>query len=197
MPVWKKSDRHVFLTFFLRLRSSHTFPHHLIMDQLLELATKAGMDPAQGQAASGGLLSLLKSTMAGQDFDKIATAIPGAETAVAEHDTAAAAAPATVGGMAGIMGAAMSTFGGSQGTSMAGLLTMLQSKGVDPGMMNKFMTSVAPMIQQQCGVDIIKTLGLPSASADTNTTTAAAGEAAPAASNPMASLSGMAKGFGF
>jgi hypothetical protein len=92
---------------------------------------------------------------------------------------------------------------------MAGFMTTLQSKGVDPVMMNKFIASVAPMIQQKCGVDIVQTLGLPSASADTTTAPAAAGEsagadtttaaeaAAPADSNPLAGLSSMAKGFGF
>lgn len=156
------------------------------------------MDPAQGKAASGGILSVLKSSMEGQDFDKIVANIPGASTAVEEHE-ASTANDAPASGMAGMMGAAMSSLGGSQGASMAGLLTTLQNKGIDPGMMQKYMTSVAPMIQEKCGVDITKALGLPSSGGggEASGQSGDAGGEGDGTSNPMSSLSGMAKGFGF
>lgn len=168
------------------------------MDQLLDLATKAGMDPDQGKAASGGILSVLKTAMEGQDFDKIVANIPGASTAVEEHE-ASTANDAPASGMAGMMGAAMSSLGGSQGASMAGLLATLQNKGIDPGMMQKYMTSVAPIIQEKCGVDITKTLGLPSSDSggETSVESGDASGGGDGNSNPLSSLSGMAKGFGF
>jgi len=170
------------------------------MDQLLALATKAGMDPAQGEAATGGFLSLLKNCMKAEDFDKIVQGIPGADAAVAKSDSAEADAPS--GGIAGMMGAAMSSLGGSQGASMAGLLGTLQSKGIDPGMVQKFLASVGPLIKERCGVDVTDILGSPSGD-DTSGVIETSGEAqateesATSSTNPMSSLKGMAKGFGF
>lgn len=170
------------------------------MDQLLALATKAGMDPAQGEAATGGFLSLLKNCMKGEDFDKIVQGIPGADAAVAKNDSAETDAPS--GGIAGMMGAAISSLGGSQGASMAGLLGTLQSKGIDPGMVQKFLASAGPLIKERCGVDVTDILGSSSGD-DTSGVIEASGEAkateesATSSTNPMSSLKGMAKGFGF
>jgi hypothetical protein len=170
------------------------------MDQLLKMAADSGMTKEQGQAATGGIFSLVKEALDAGDFNKIVKTIPELEGLVQEHETSTKAAAATDGGGAGgLLGSAMSALGssGASGSApaaggsaggIASLLAMLSSHGVSAKELNTFMPQVVSLVKTQCGVDISKILGVSGA------TSSAEGTAAPAtagSSNPLASLMGM------
>eukprot|EP00978_Attheya_sp_CCMP212_P008872 scaffold20828_cov56-Attheya_sp.AAC.1 len=138
------------------------------MDELLKLAGKAGMDKPQGEAATGGIMSLLQSKLAGGDFSKISEAIPGAEDLMKKQEGQQS------GSGGGMLGGAMAMFkGGKSGTgtdSLATLTTMMTSQGIDAKKFATFVPMVSEFIKKKCGVDVTSILG--------GTTPASGGETA-------------------
>jgi hypothetical protein len=164
------------------------------MDQLLKIAADSGMTKEQGQAATGGIFSLVKEALDSGDFNKIVKMIPEVEGLVQKHEISTKAADATDGGGAGgLLGSAMSALGSSGAGSSAGagitsLLAMLSSHGVTVKELNAFMPQVVSLVKTQCGVDISKILVVSGA------TPSAEGAVAPASagsSNPLASRMSM------
>jgi hypothetical protein len=167
------------------------------MDQLLKMAADSGMTKEQGQAATGGIFSLVKKGLDSGDFNKILKMIPEVEGLVQEHEKSTKAAATTGGG--GLVGSAMTALGsngaddgaaaaGGSAGGIASLLAMLSSQGVSAKELNKFMPQVVSHVQTQCGVDISKILGVSGATPSTG------GTAAPAkagSSNPIAAVMGM------
>jgi hypothetical protein len=162
------------------------------MDQLLKMAADSGMTKEQGEAATGGIFSLVKKQLASGDYKKIVKMIPEVEGLVKEHETSTKAA--TTGGAGGMIGSAMSAAGGTADTAggsaggVASLLASLSSQGVTPKELNKFMPQVVSLVKTQSGVDIGKILGVSDA------TPSAGGTAAPAkegSTNPMSRFMGM------
>jgi hypothetical protein len=160
------------------------------MDQLLKMAADSGMTKEQGEAATGGIFSLVKKQLDSGDFNKIVKMIPEVEGLVKEHETSTKATTTDAGGAGGMLGSAMAaagdkadTAGGSAG-GIASLLASLSSKGVSAKEMNKFMPQVVTLVKTQSGVDIGKILGV------SGSTPSTGGTAAPA-KNPKARFMGM------
>mmetsp|Transcript_26327 Transcript_26327/g.47755 ORF Transcript_26327/g.47755 Transcript_26327/m.47755 type:complete len:153 (-) Transcript_26327:127-585(-) len=128
------------------------------MDELLKLAGKAGMDKPQGEAATGGIMSLLQSKLAGGDFSKISEAIPVAEDLMKKQE----GQKSDSGG--GMLGGAMAMFGGGKSgggkaDSLASLTTMMASQGIDAKKFATFVPMVSEFIKKKCGVDVTSILG--------------------------------------
>jgi hypothetical protein len=172
------------------------------MDQLLKMAADSGMTKEQGQAATGGIFSLVKGALDSGDFNKIVKMIPEVEGLVQEHETSTKAAAATDGGGAGgLLGSAMSALGSSGGAAggsapaaggsaggIASLLAMLSSHGVTAKQLNAYMPQVVSLVKTQCDVDISKVLGVSGAAPSAEETAA---PASAGSSNPLARLMGV------
>ena len=157
------------------------------MDQLKEVAKKAGMDDSQCEAATGGILSLLKKNLSEDQFKMIEDKIPGATASAEAQDRGASASLG--GGMGGMLGGAMSALGGGGGggaTDIAGLTAMLASKGVDTSMISKYLPQVTDFLKSK-GIDVSSVLG------------GGGGDAAAAGGGGggLGGLAGMASGFKF
>jgi hypothetical protein len=170
------------------------------MDQLLKMAADSGMTKEQGEAATGGIFSLVKKGLNSGDFNKIVKVIPEVEGLIKEHDTSTKAA---TGGAGDLVGSAMSAIGGGKSGAGAGgsadtaggsaggvasLLATLSSQGVSAKELNKFMPQVVSLVKTQAGVDISKILGVSGATPSTG------GTAAPASAeskNPFSRFMGM------
>jgi hypothetical protein len=162
------------------------------MDQLLKMAADSGMTKEQGEAATGGIFSLVKKQLASGDFKKIVKMIPQVEGLVKEHETSTKAA--NTGGAGGMLGSAMAAAGGTADTAggsaggIASLLTSLSSKGVTAKELNKFMPQVVSLVKTQSGVDIGKILGVSGATPSTGDTAA---PTSAESKNPMGRFMGM------
>jgi hypothetical protein len=151
------------------------------MDQLLKMAADSGMTKEQGEAATGGIFSLVKKQLASGDFNKIVKMIPEVEGLVKEHETSTKAAT-TEGGAGGMLGSAMAAAGDTAGGSAGGiasLLSSLSSKGVTAKEMNKFMPQVVSLVKNQSGVDIGKILGVSGSTPSTGEAAAPEGSSSP------------------
>ena len=129
------------------------------MDQLMELASKAGMSKEQGEAATGGIFSLVQKQMDddSQDFQKITQQIPGLNELVSKHDQQEERATTRADGS--LMGSAMSMLGGGGAGGLPQLLAMLQKQGIGAKEVNAFLPQVISFVKKQCGVDIGGMLG--------------------------------------
>jgi hypothetical protein len=138
------------------------------MDPILKLAGDAGLTKDQGEAATGGIMSLVKSSLASGDYKKILDQIPEIGGLVTKHEEGSRAAGGDSGGL---MGSAMSMFGGGGASGggaaagaggVAGLLAMLEKQGIDASQVSAFMPQVASVVKSKCGVDIGSVLGVSS-----------------------------------
>jgi len=147
------------------------------MDELLKLASKAGLSDEQGKDTLGGLLSLLQNTLKGDDFAKISESVPGAESLASETNTKAAGASGN--GTAGLMQSAMGMFGGassgagsaSSGAQQAGggsasalesipqLLAFLGTLGIDSKKIMTYFPMAIQFLEQTGGVNLSSVLG--------------------------------------
>jgi hypothetical protein len=168
------------------------------MDQLLKMAADSGMTKEQGEAATGGIFSLVKKGLGSGDFNKIVKMIPEVEGLIKEHETSTKAA---TGGAGDLVGSAMSAIGGGKsgaggsadtvgGTAggVASLLATLSSQGISAKELNKFMPQVVSLVKTQAGVDISKILGVSGVTPSTE------GTGAPASAeskNPISRFMGM------
>jgi hypothetical protein len=168
------------------------------MDQLLKMAADSGMTKEQGEAATGGIFSLVKKGLDSGDFSKIVKKIPEVEGLIKEHETSTKAAG--TGGAGDLVGSAMSAIGGGKSGAggsadtaggsaggIASLLASLSSKGVSAKELNKFMPQVVSLVKTQAGVDISKILGVSA----TPSTGGTADPASAESKNPMSRFMGM------
>lgn len=170
------------------------------MDQLLKMAADSGMTKEQGEAATGGIFSLVKKELASGDFSKIAKKIPEIEGLIKKHEAstkdAAGSAGAAVGSAVSALGGKSSGAGaggsadtaGGSASAIASLLAMLSSQGITAKELNSFMPKVVSMVKSQAGVDISKILGV---SGETPSTGGAAAPASLGSKNPIAKLMDM------
>ena len=159
---------------------------HRKMDQLLqEQHAQEGTDNLsldQLKKAIGGILSFLKSKLGDSfDFSKITSAIPEADTLVADAETEhSRAGPATA---TDLMNSAMSMFGGGNEAAapapaadgapvtpapvdnMAQLLGFLTKAGIDPNQIMQFLPVVSKFLKDNAGVDVSSALGVPATGA--------------------------------
>lgn len=158
----------------------------------MEMAGKAGMNPSQGEAATGGIFSLLKSNLEGDKFNKILESVPGASDFVKKQESSERDASGG-GGMGGMLGGAMSSIGGGGSGGgggaggMAGLMASLSGKGIDSGMMSKFLPQISSFLKEKSGTDVSSVLGVPGGGGDASGGSSGGGA--------MSSLTGMASGF--
>jgi hypothetical protein len=197
------------------------------MDQLLqEQHSQEGSDNLsldQIKKAFGGVLSFLKSKFGDSfDFSKITSAIPEADTLVADAETEhTRAGPASA---TDLMNSAMSMFGGSSNTAaapapaadgtattptpvdgMPQLLGYLTKMGIDPNQIMQFLPLVSKFLKDNAGIDVSSALGVPATSGAPAPAAAAVTEGDAAAPAPAAAddntkdvvdnLMGQASGF--
>ncbi len=191
------------------------------MDQLLqEQHAQEGTDNLsldQLKKAIGGILSFLKSKLGDSfDFSKITSAIPEADTLVADAETEhSRAGPATT---TDLMNSAMGMFGGGGAAAapapapaadgapvtpapvdnMGQLLGFLTKAGIDPKQIMQFLPMVSKFLNDNAGVDVSSALGVPATGAPAPAVEG--GEAAAAAADDNAKemvedLMGQASGF--
>ena len=132
------------------------------MDQILKLASNAGLTQEQGEATTGGIMSLVKKTLGSNDYKKILEKIPEIGGLVTKHEESTRDG----GGEGDLMGSLMSSLGSSGGTAggVAGLLATLQKQGINANEVNKFMPQLASFVQKTCGVDVSSMLGFSASS---------------------------------
>jgi hypothetical protein len=134
------------------------------MNDVLQAAENSGMTQEQGETAAGGVMNFLKAKLGDDNFKKIETQFPGIGEAGEKYTRSI---DANAGGFGGLLGSAMSSFSGVGGSAEGGagagglatLTAMLASKGINPSMVQKFLSQIAPIIQQKCGIDVTKYLG--------------------------------------
>lgn len=133
------------------------------MDQILKMAADAGMTKDQGEAATGGIFSMIKKTLDSGDFSKITSKVPEIDDLVNKHEAGAASG----GGGGGMFGSAMSKLGGAGGGAggLPELFASLSKQGIGTQEVNKFMPQLASFTKESCGVDIGSILGVPATSA--------------------------------
>jgi len=139
------------------------------MDQLLQEAQKAGLDPQQGKDALGGILSLLKSKLSGDDFKKVEQVVPEADSLMSETQSRAGSSGNSGSAANSLMSSAMGMMGGSSGGSGGGsgsnvqsvpeLMTTLSKLGIDQKKLMGFMPMVASFLQKNANVDASSALG--------------------------------------
>jgi hypothetical protein len=133
------------------------------MDSILKMAADAGMTQEQGEAATGGIFSLVKKQLESGQFKQILEKIPEIDGLVDKHEVATKDAASSGGLMGSLTSALGSTESGAGG--IAGLLAVLGKQGISAKSVTNFLPQIAPLVQKQCGIDISSILGVPSSSA--------------------------------
>lgn len=144
------------------------------MEEILKLAGDAGMSKEQAEKATGGIMSLVKSSLESGDYSKILQSIPEIESLVAKHEEETTSRA----GGNDLMGSAMSmmnSFGGSGSggaggqnaaaggaSSITGLLALLQGQGIGLQQLNSFMPMLTNLLKGKSGVDVSSILGVAS-----------------------------------
>lgn len=109
------------------------------MEFLRHLMAKVGLTEEQARGAAGLLFKQAKEQLNGEQFDKVAEAIPNAE------ELADAAPEADSGGLGGLLGGIASKFGG-----LGELTAGLSKLGLDPSQIAQFGPSVMTWVQEHC-----------------------------------------------
>uniref|UniRef100_A0A7S2UGC5 Uncharacterized protein n=1 Tax=Attheya septentrionalis TaxID=420275 RepID=A0A7S2UGC5_9STRA len=60
--------------------------HDIRLGELPDMAERAGMTSAEGELALGGLFSLLKDLLEGEQFNKMSLSLPGIDTLVRNYE---------------------------------------------------------------------------------------------------------------
>jgi hypothetical protein len=149
------------------------------MDSILKMAADAGMTKEQGEAATGGIFSLVKKNLESRQYKQILEKIPGLDGLVNKHEVASRDA-ASSGGLMGSLTSALESSGGGAG-GIAGLMAVLGKQGISANSVSSFLPQVAPLVQKQCGIDISSILGVPSTPSASGT--GSSGEAAGSATS--------------
>jgi hypothetical protein len=163
------------------------------MDSILKMAADAGMTQEQGEAATGGIFSLVKKHLESGQYKQILEKIPEIDGLVNKHEVATKDV-ASSGGLMGSLTSALDS-GSSGAGGIAGLMAVLRKQGISAKSVSNFLPQVAPLVEKQCGIDISSILGLPSSSATSGSGTSgeASGDSA-SGSDTASKLMGSAMG---
>ncbi len=120
--------------------------------ELLNLLTQnLGINEDQAKGGAGMLFNLAKEKLSGDEFSKVADAVPG-------MDNLLGAAPKSGGGIMGAIGGLTSALGGdSKLGNLASLASGFSKLGLDSGMIGKFLPIILSFVQSKGG-DQIKDL---------------------------------------
>lgn len=104
------------------------------------LMSQLGVSDQQASGGAGLLFKLARDKLSSEQFSQISAAVPEASTLVG-------AAPASGGGVMGMLGKAM----GGQAGDLASLAGGFSQLGMDAGMIQKFIPIVLEFVQQRGG----------------------------------------------
>ncbi|MEM7716801.1 MAG: DUF2780 domain-containing protein [Cyanobacteria bacterium P01_A01_bin.68] len=123
------------------------------MELVQQLVSNLGVQEDQAKGGAGLILKLAQDKLGGEEFAKVASAIPGS-------DVLLGSAPSQDGG-GGMMGAlggmAAGMMGGGQGAALGNLMSLaggFSQLGMDGNMVTKFFPIVLNFVQQKGGADI-------------------------------------------
>jgi hypothetical protein len=105
--------------------------------------SQLGVSDQQASGGAGLLFKLAKDKLSSEQFSQISAAVPEASTLVS-------AAPASGGGVMGMLGKAM----GGQAGDLASLAGGFSQLGMDAGMIQKFIPIVLEFVQQRGGAGV-------------------------------------------
>ena len=119
------------------------------MELLQTLMQQVGVTEEQAKGGSGLLFKLAKEKLSGDEFGKVAGAVPGVDDLVS-------AAPDS-GGLGSVVGGLTSSLGGAAGKlgSLAGIAGGFSKLGLDSGMIGKFVPVILTFVQSKGG-DAVK-----------------------------------------
>lgn len=118
------------------------------MELVKLLTNQLGISDKQASGGAGLLLQMAKSKLGGNDFGKIAGAIP-------DVDKLISAAP-KAGGIAGALGGLTSSLGGGAGKlgNLAALASGFKKLDLDPKLVNKFVPIILQFVQSKGGGNV-------------------------------------------
>ena len=123
------------------------------MELVQQLVSNLGVQEDQAKGGAGLILKLAQDKLGGEEFAKVASAIPGS-------DVLLGSAPSQDGGggMIGALGGmAAGMMGGGQGAALGNLMSLaggFSQLGMDGNMVTKFFPIVLNFVQQKGGADI-------------------------------------------
>jgi hypothetical protein len=118
-------------------------------NQFADLASKTGVTPEQAQQGMGAVLSALKSTFPEEAFEKVRSAVPDSEEAIAQAESAGAGA--TGGIMEAVENMAGKVLGG--GGAAAELASKLSQLGLSPEQIKNFLPKAIEFIKVKLSRD--------------------------------------------
>jgi len=119
-----------------------------MMELVEQLVSATGVSSAQAEGGAGLLLGLLKQQLASGDFSKVADAVPGVDGLID-------AAPATGGGLGGLLGGVASALGGSELGNLATLAGGFDKLGLDAGMIGRFVPVLLSFLEAKGGGELV------------------------------------------
>ena len=119
-----------------------------MMELVEQLVSATGVSSAQAEGGAGLLLGLLKQQLASGDFSKVADAVPGVDGLID-------AAPATGGGLGGLLGGVASALGGSELGNLATLAGGFDKLGLDAGMIGRFVPVLLSFLESKGGGELV------------------------------------------
>ena len=163
------------------------------MDEILKMASNAGMTKEQGEEATGGIFALVKQNLSDEQYQQITSQIPQIDSLVNKEEESSTSTERASGG--GLMSNLASMTGGSGGgttgsntAALTALIGICGKYGISAKQVHMFLPQVVSLVKKQCGVDIGSMLGLPaSGSAETSGSTTGGSQA----SSMMGSAMGM------
>ncbi len=122
------------------------------MELVEQLVSNLGVGEDQAKGGAGLILKLAQDKLGGEEFAKVASAIPGS-------DVLLGSAPADSGGgmMGALGGMAAGMMGGGQGAALGSLMSLaggFSQLGMNGDMVSKFFPIVLNFVQQKGGADI-------------------------------------------
>jgi hypothetical protein len=112
------------------------------------LISQVGVNKEQAQGGAGAIFKAAQDRLGGGEFDKLLGGIPGVKDLITK-------APATGGGLGGMLGGLASKMGGSDIAQAAQLLSAFSSLGLSKDTAMKFFPVMMQFLQSQGGPELV------------------------------------------
>ncbi len=123
------------------------------MELVQQLVSNLGVQEDQAKGGAGLILKLAQDKLGGEEFAKVASAIPGSDVLLGS-----APSQDSGGGMMGALGGmAAGMMGGGQGAALGSLMSLaggFSQLGMDGNMVTKLFPVVLNFVQQKGGADV-------------------------------------------
>jgi hypothetical protein len=121
-------------------------------DFISDLASKCGISPEMAKKGMGAMLAMFKEKLPGNMFSQVESAVPGADSMMAD----AHAAMQSAGG--GILGAVKEMAGKLMGggSALSTLTTNFTRLGISPEQVQKFVTNAFEFLKSRLPADVMK-----------------------------------------